>query len=96
MIFRLLALSILSLEVLASPAKAIPKAPSQDALLSVQQNAGSEDSLTRVLMGVAAIGLFATPFTGYALYKQHLAYKEAIRRNCIERLERAWTRSKSR
>jgi hypothetical protein len=96
MIFRMLALSILSLEVLASPVRAIPKAPSSlEAPPTTQQDASSEDLLHQ-WMGAAAIGMFITPVLGYLLYKQHLAYKQAIRRNTIESLERMWLRSKSR
>jgi hypothetical protein len=92
MIFRMLVISILSLEVLASPVRAIPKAPpSTESSPTTQQNA-----LPEAWMGIAAIGMFATPILAYLLYKQHLAYKQAIRRNTIASLERMWTRSKSR
>ncbi len=95
MIFRMLIILILSLEVLASPVGAIPKAQSNEVSPTPQQDASSEDLLHQ-WMGVAAIGVFATPVLGYLLYKQHLAYKAAIRRNTIESLERMWLRSKSR
>ncbi|MGV0026364.1 hypothetical protein [Phormidesmis priestleyi] len=91
----MLAISILSLEILASPVRAIPKAPPSPDASSVQQETLPEDSLHK-WMGVAAIGMFATPVLGYLLYKQHLAYKQAIRRNTIASLERMWLRSKSR
>jgi hypothetical protein len=47
-------------------------------------------------MGAAAIAMFATPVLVYLSYKQHLAYKQAIRRNTIASLEKMWLRSKSR
>lgn len=91
MMFRLLAASLLSLELLASPASAIPKAPlTEEVPPALQEAREHRDSLSRVLMGVVAISLFGAPIVGCTLYKQHLAYREAIRRNSIERLERIW------
>lgn len=93
MMFRLLAISVLSLEVFVSPARAIPKAPVTDTPASVQQPPILEEPLSRTLMGIVAIGFLGTPVIAYLLYKQHLAYKKAIRHNCIESLERAWRMS---
>jgi hypothetical protein len=91
MIIRILAISILSLEVLASPVEAISEVP----LLTSQQRTSSTQSNDR-WMALAAIGIILTPLLGSALYRQHLAYKKALYRSYVENLEKMWERSKSR
>ncbi len=102
MISRLLVISLLSLGLSTTAARAIATISTQEAISSVSQPDLEQDSQPQTasidatnqqaLLGVLAICLLGTPVLGGLVYKQHLSYRKAVQRNQVESLERIWKR----
>ncbi len=98
MISRVLAVSLLSLGLSVFSTRAIATIPSQATISQVEQPDLKQNSkpdavhnaVNNQLLGVLAICLFITPAFGWAVYKQHLAYRKAIHHNKVKSLERVW------